>query len=400
MMGVGMAEIVVLFGLLGGMLGGPPGELKAPRDGVEQAVKWVLPDAHVAVYVDVEASIGAGFALLDELERLPVLAGAPELGEALREMRRSVESGLADVQRDMGIDARHGIGDVTLSLSFSQAGEPRFLARVRGRFPAGDVIKRVAGEGAATELLHGTTMTTLEDGPSDKLVAGALDETTLVVGPRSTLDELLGGRPFPATEGSAGGRLAKVTSKKTGSFVYLAPPAWLAGEMRQEAELANLARFVDGVDFVVWAATPDRALLRAGTRTDEAARRVELLLRAAAAMLAAFDPLTDALTLGAAAVLPLVTERELGTELHRMVSDEQGMAEFGTWAKKRFGGKGKITRDAKKGTVDLELSNPASLPALALPLLSGMAVLRGGPMSYEEAPLEVAPPVIDEPTDP
>lgn len=392
MMGVGMAEIVIIFGLLGGMLGGPPGELQAPRDGAEQAIKWVLPDAHVAVYVDVEAAIGAGFALLDEVDRLPVLVGAPELTEALREMRRSVESGLADVQRDMGVDARHGVGDVTLSLSFSQAGEPRMLVRVRGSFPIAEVIKRIAGEGAATEVLHGTTLTTLEETENDKLVAGALDETTLIVGPRSSLDELLGGRAFPTTDGSAGGRLAKVAGKKTGAFVYLAPPAWLGTEMKSSPDLANLARFVDGVDYLTWTSTPDRAQLRVGTRTDEAAARVELLMRAATSLLTAFDPLTDAITLGAAAVLPLVSERELGAELHRMVSNERGMAELGAWTKKRFGGKGKVSRDAKKGTVDLELSNPASLPALVMPLMSGMAVLRMEPPARQSVePIEPAP---------
>lgn len=396
-MGVGFGEIIIIFGLLGGMLGGGTGEQLAPRDGAEQAMKWVLPDAHVAIYADVEAAVGNGFALLDEVDKLPVVQGAPEMGEALREMRRSVEAALGDVQREMGIDARHGVGDVTLSMSFSQASEPRMLARVRGKFPIAEVVKRVAGEGAATETLHGHTLTTLEQSDADALVAAPLDETTLVIGPRSTLDELLGGRPFPSTDGSAGGRIAKLVTKKTTAFLYLAPPGWLGREMANEPGIAALGRFVDGLDYVAWVAAPDKAVVRIGAHTDEAAGRSELLLKAAASMLLAFDPLTDALVQGAAALLPLVAERELGAEVYKVVANERGMLELGGWMKKRFGGKAKVTRDAKRGVVDLELSNPASLPALVLPLMSAGAWLGMSAEAPSSAPMEEAPPAIEEP---
>lgn len=404
-MGVGFGEIIVIFGLLGGMLGGGAGEQQAPRDGADQAIKWVLPDAHVALYADVEAAVGNGFAVLDELDRLPLLQTAPEMAEALREMRRSVDAALGDVQREMGVDARHGVGDVTFSMSISQASAPRMLARVRGKFPVEDVIRRVAGDGAATETLHGHTLTTLQTSDTDSVVATALDETTLVVGPRSSLDELLGGRPFPATEGSTGGRLGKLVTKKTTAFVYLAPPAWLTQQMMGSPAEAGLARFIDGIDYVAWAAAPDKAIVRVGARTDETAGRSELLLKAASSMLVAFDPLTDALVQGAAALLPLVAEGELGPELHKLVSNERGMLELGAWFKKRFGGKGKVTRDAKKGIVDLELSNPASLPALIMPLMSAGAWLgvskaetsiMEAPADEMLAPDEPAP--IDEPT--
>jgi hypothetical protein len=395
MMGIGVGEMIILFGLLGGFVGTAPQELKAPHDSAQEAVAWVLPDAHVVAHVNVEATVASTYALLDEIEHLALVEAAPDVARALRELKASTEGGLTEARQEVGVDVRSGVGNVTFSAHFRQQGLPRMLMRARGSFSASKVTEVLAGASDRTTTIAGKEFRVLEGEGDDAIVVGLVDETTLLLGAPPVVEAVLGGQQLPSDDGTARGRLSKMVGKKTMSFLYLAPPGFVVEELRKEPGAAKVAELLQGTEWVGYTAGVDGGLLRFAGNDERSERRIELLMRSASSLLSAFDPLTDAVVYGAAALLPLVAEAELGEQVYRAVSNEKAMLGLGEWLKKRFGGKSKVTRDAKKHTVDLSFSNPSSVTALAWPVVGGAAFW--GFMAAPYGEVEVQKEAIEEP---
>lgn len=364
-----VAGLVMILGLLGAFGSGSDGALTAPHDTAEEAARGILPGAHVAVHGNVQGAMAALDGLLREVEGLKVVTRDKALREGVVAGRAMLGVALAQLATELGVDLRRDVGSVTLSFEFPSADEVRMLLRARGNLAATRIDDAL---GSADSTYGGVRLYPIPDAPelADHVVA-LLDSTTLVVGPREAVHHSVARKPLKADPKRASGRLASSVRKGTRGFIYLAAPTWAAEGLGESPSMRAAADLLSGISHLVYTVDSSGAHLRVTTSSPAAGRRVGHLLRASAAILSMVDAATDALVHGLLGIAPLLPDEELDPLLRDALTDEAAMEELGQWVKGRFGGRATVKVGGKGSTVDMELSNPASIGSLMLPVLGG-----------------------------
>jgi hypothetical protein len=361
-----------LLAFFGGFLGLPTGKLVAPRDSAQQASAWVLPDAHIAFHVNVEASLKGTLALLDEVARLKVVTGSKELSQGLQQIKTEVTNGLQTPNEELGLDLAKDVGNITFSMRLDQGMQFKLLMRARGNFANSKLKDQVSKEAASTETLGKYTIYRMPDDASVKdNVVCFVDDTTILLGDRAFIEEALSGKRGKPAADSVNQRIASVAGAGIETFMYLSLPEWTLAFLAFEPELQQFLELLKGTDYVLWAAGPKKGLGVLQANNAQQAQRVYYLNKSAAAVLGIMDPATDAAAYGLLGLAPLIPVEEDTAELLRLASDEQTVLEFAAWFKKRFAGKAKVTKNDKTFRVTLELTNPGSVLGLALPFIAG-----------------------------
>lgn len=367
-----VAGMVMMLGLLGAFGSGSGAALTAPHDTVVEAARGILPDAQIAVHGNLQAAMAAFDELVAEVGKLRLIAGDKDLSAGFAVGRAAVDSALERLRAEAGIDLRKDVGSVTLSFAFPSADEVRMLVRLRGNLGAARIEERLAKPDSPGVDFQGVRLHGLPD--ADALrdhVLAMVDATTLVIGERELVQDIVAKKAWKMSAKQAGGRLAASLRKGTRGFVYLAPPSWAVDAVREEPHMKAAADLLGGVDHLIYQVGTDGAQLKVLTRDATAGRQIGHLLKASAAVLTMLEPATDALVHGWLGVAPMMTDADLDPLVRAALSDEAAVEELGGWVKSRFGGKAAVKVDGKGTSITMELSNPASLGSLMLPVLGG-----------------------------
>lgn len=394
-----MAEVagmvmVFLLGTLGGLSGGDGGQ--APRDTAAEAAAAVLPDAALAVHVDVGGALAMVDTMVGELEGLGFAKQSVTFGRALKDVRTMMDDVYKTVGQEMGVNPRTQVGSVTLSVATVGKDDVRVLLRVRGELAGMSTANLLGDKPAAAKTFKGAKLHPLPDGgPVKDHVLAQPDSNTLVIGPRELVQDVVAKKAWKGTERSASTRIAAMVDGDTRSFVYVAPAPWMEAELKSPSDRI-LRDIVGGTDYAVYA-VGKTARGRLVAKNAAFAVRMSHVAQSVASLIGAIEPLVDAAAHGAAGVLPWAAGRKAADTAEVAADDATTLMEAGAWAKKRFGGKAEAKLDGSSMTVELSLSNPASLTGLLLPGVgAGMWWgFRGGSSypepAYEEFPHDGAP---------
>jgi len=185
MIGMGMAEILIILGILGGGgVGGlPPQPLEAPRDTVWQAVDYVLPGAHVAFHGNMEYAWNQMEGLLDEVSGLRIFKASPSAVQVLAMARSGIAQTAIMGKAEVGLDFREDLGSVTVSLRSDGPERFQVLVRARGRFGNDRLKESIAKELPETDEYKGVALHRLPERDFPGHVLCFLDETTALLGP-------------------------------------------------------------------------------------------------------------------------------------------------------------------------------------------------------------------------
>ena len=371
---MGVGELLVLFGLLGGAVGGTTADLEAPRDKPSQSLAWVLPEADIAAHVNVEGSIAAITGLMDDISKLRIISDSPEFSQGMTQAKLMMGQTFEEGRKELGMDLRVDAGSITFSMQFNDDKTFKLLVRARGNFGKSRLHELVSREIAHSAPYKKHTLFILpEDNESRDNVLCLADNTTILLGDRTSVEAILDGKKLKAAKRSAAARLKKFVDRKSASFMYVSLPKWASAELRHNRDLALVADLLDSTDYLLYVASPRKATLALQADNAAAASRYEYMLKSAAALLGIMEPAMDAVIYGLLGIVPLVTDDELDREVKELVNNEKGMLELGKWAKKKFGGKAKVKADRRKFLTTIELSNPMSIGGLTLPMIVGAA---------------------------
>jgi len=390
MIGMGMAEILLILGILGGGVGGLPAQpLETPRDTVWHAVDYVLPGAHVAIHGNLEHAWNQMEALLDEVSALQIVKGSPSALQGLAMARSSIAQAAVMGQAEVGLDFRKDLGSITVSLRSDGPEQFQVLVRARGRFGNDRLKESVAKEMPETEEYKGVTLYRLSDRDFPGHVICFPDETTALLGPvehiRTFLDggvldgagkgrELL--RAALARRGARAFLSGAAQMDHPGAFLYLAPPGWMIDELFKEDALRHAAAALQGVRAMVHVAVLGRGTLTFDATNAKTAAMAAHLCYAASRLTAATEPLLDALFHMAAAVGPLLPAEELSAEVVAALSNEEGLQEAIDWVRQRlFAGTGAVITGPGTHRVSFDVDSPMGLTSLLMPMTGSLGWL-------------------------
>jgi hypothetical protein len=386
---MGISELVIIFALTVSFSDVTPARLNAPHDKAVEAVRYVLPDADVVFHGNIEGTLTNFFALLDELEKLGLVKNNPALAQGVADARKKVREALDAGAKELGIDFTKDLGSLTMSLALRGETDLGVLLRLRGKLEGSGLVEQILKDSGGTVDVKGGTLHLLKDaGIFPDTVFCLPDKTTLLIGHRPAVEQILAKGAVQGDSKSRQAVLRKKVDRKAGSFVFLSLPDWVLTAMSKDRDLVAVATFLGGIDSIFYSAGPRRGFLEVTAAKPEMATRVEYLFKAGAAALGTAAPMIDVATFGLLGVLPLIPEEELGTELMTLLKDEKGILELNGWLKKRFTGKAKVRADARKMTVSLTLDNPASVVAALLPAGVGAAWYAFVAPKYEEPLME------------
>ena len=362
----GFAELVLLVLFGGGVMGGTPDDLKAPHDSAKDAIQYVLPGAQLAIHGNVEASTGLLFQLVSEVEALGLVRSNNELRGGIAQARMMMRAAFDEGKAQVGLDLSRDVGSFTASVEMKDAGSLRFLVRARGNFGSDKLRSLLKGEMTPETYGKFTLYALPEGGPTSGDVVCLPDETTVLLGDRALVQELLDGKKLK--DGAARKVLAGAVRKGDLTFLYATAPAGLLDELDKDKDTRRFGRFLAGMAHVVYTTGSQGARLVFKGTSESSTQTAYFLCKAAASALAAADPAIDALTFGMLGIAPLASERDVEPEILDILADEKGILELSTWVKKRAVGKANASWDKAKGEVTLRLTNPAALAAMMLPL--------------------------------
>ncbi|MFH1531289.1 MAG: hypothetical protein ABIK09_11235 [Pseudomonadota bacterium] len=411
MIGMGMYEILLILGLLGGGVGGLPMQpLEAPRDNVWQATSAILPGAHMALHGNLEHAWDQLEGLMDEVTGLRLVKASPAAVQGLAMARAGIAQTAAMGQAEIGLDFRKDLGSVTASTRSDGPDRIQILVRARGHFGSDRIAAAILGIAPQTEVYKGVTLYRLPEGEIPAHVICLPDETTALLGPLDVVKRILDGEPLTEAGGAADIVAAAIRRRaalallwggaavdRPGSFLYVSPPAWMVDELFKERELRHAAAALQGLRSMVHVTVFGRGTLTFDMTSDRTMTLVAHLAYAASRINAATDPLMDALFHVAAAVGPLLPADEVGTEVVAALTDEPGLREAVEWLRLRlFAGTGGVVVDPAARRVTLEVDSPLGLTSMLMPLGSGMGWLllagRGEEVLMQEAiPSEATP---------
>jgi hypothetical protein len=388
-----MASIAIVFvlGLFGGFAG-TGGDTGAPRDTAQEAARYVLPDASVAAHFDVGGTMAAVDKVMAELEDLELNKRSATFGRTLGQLRSGIEMVAKGVSTEAGIDPRKQVGSLTFSLTAVSENDIRFLVRLRGDLTGLKLDALTGGEGKATVSrdYKGIALRALpETGSLKDHVLAQVDETTLVLGARELVQDVIAKKAWKGTERSASTRITAGVGDDAQSFLYLAPTDWMRQDLAKNPRDREVSVIFDGVDYALYVASPTSARGLLATRNPVFAGRMHHVAQAVAGVVSMIGPMTEALGHGAVGVLPWAARRKAADTADSLESDSRAVGEAAAWATKTFGGTAKASLD--DGVVSLELSNPRSLSAIVLP---GMGAALFGFSALMPAP---TPVMIEEP---
>lgn len=390
MIGMGMYEILLILGILGGGVGGLPAQpLDAPRDTVWHGVDYVLPGAHVAIHGNLEHAWNQMEGLLDEVSALRIVKGSPSALQGLAMARSSIAQAAVMGQAEVGLDFRKDLGSITVSLRSDGPEQFQVLVRARGRFDNDRLKESIAKELSDTEEYKGVTIYRLPDRDFPAHVLCFPDETTALLGPvehvRTFLDggaldgEDKGRELLRAALVRRGARALLSGTAQTGhpgAFLYLAPPAWMIDELFKEDALRHAAAALQGVRAMTHVAVLGRGTLTFDATNVKTAAIAAHLCHAASRLTAATEPLVDALFHVAAAIGPLLPAEELVAEVVAALTDEEGLREAADWLRLRLlAGAGAVITEPGIHRVSLDVDSPMGLSSLLMPLTGSLGWL-------------------------
>lgn len=394
----GISELLVLLGVLGGFAGGDDKPLTAPHDTAMEAAQYALPDANVVVHLNAQSALSAALTLLDEAAGLQLTKESRSFRKGIEEIRTQVNAGLDAAGAGLGLDVRKGIGSVTFSMAAPSENEVRLLLRIRGDLKTArflDVLGVTGDKSAKVQKFKGVTLYPMpETGEVKDHVVAMVDDTTFVLGARELVQDIVAKKTWKPGETTSNGRLAKALSSDDRAFVYLAPPRWMSAEMKKDAFGKRVAPLFDGTDYVTYTAGSKGARLRLQAHDPVVVRRVGFLFESVRGLVSLSEPITNALVAGAIGLVPYVSNRKDADSDALVEKDALAMREVGDWVKRRFTGTGEVDVDTDDGTVELALTNSASVTTLFLPMMGGAAAWMLQPMrapmpddDYEEPPM-------------
>jgi hypothetical protein len=372
MAGFGMSELLILFAVAGGIADGGDVKLMAPRDTADKAIRYVLPDAEIVVHVNLEAGIGSVFALLDEVAELKAAKESPEVSEAIVSARTKLGQGLKFFGNEVELDLTKDLGSFTFSLSLADQDNMSILVRMRGNFEKSKIQEKITKDSVGTYEMEGETVHRLKDeSVFSETVVTFPDSTTLLLGPRAVVDEILKTGRVKPVKGSKTERLKGLVSRKTSAFSLISLPDWAVTELGRDRDLELVAKFLGEVDYIFYGAGSGKGVVEAGTSSKEALKQITYLFKATAGFLDTVRAIVDAGANSILGLVPLVPENDIEPAWQKVLSDEEAVLELATWFKKRFTGKSKVKTNSRKKTVRLELDNPAAMVGALTPVLAG-----------------------------
>ncbi len=387
----GLSEILILFAVAGGMADAGNVKLTAPRDTADKAIRYLLPDAEVVVHMNLEAGIGNVFALLDEVAELKFAKSSAEISQAIGAAQTKMAEGLKFLGNEVGLDLASDLGSITFSLSLASKDKMALLIRMRGNFKDGKLESKITKDAVGTYEFAGKTIHRLKEEPvfSDTVLTFP-DATTLLLGLRPVVEEVLSKGKVKPSKGGRTARLAKLVNRKTATFALLALPDWAVAELARDESAKLVAKFLGEVDYLYYGAAKGKGVFEAGVSSKEARTRVAYLFKSAAGFLDAVRGIIDAGAYSILGIIPLVPPSEIETAWQEALSDEDAVLEVAAWFKQRFTGKSVVKVNSRKQTVRLELDNPAALCGAVAPVLAGagywmyMRPFQGAEPLYEE----------------
>lgn len=391
----GVAGLIVVLGLLGAFGSTGEGALTAPHDEAAEAAKGVVPDAHIALHGNVQAAMGAFDQLLAEVSELEVIAGDADTKQTLGMMRTGLDGLLAGVQGSLGVDLRKDVGSITLSVAIPSEDQVRMVLRARGNLGGLNLEELVPSQDGDPKVFQGVELRPLPGGEElrDHVVARP-DGSTLLVGDRELIQDLIMKKTWKSTAKQAPSRLTAGLKKGATGFVYLAPPPWAVAKAGKNKSLRGFADLIGGVDYMLYSVGPGGARVRIATHDAAVGRQITHLMTAGASLLSMVEPSVDVLVHGLLGVAPLIPDHEMDAALRKVLANEQAVQALGVWLRKRFGGKATVKATGAPATIDLDMENPASIGSLLLPMGAGVAAWHlYAPIHH--APIMEAPETFD-----
>ncbi len=108
-----------------------------------EVVGYAPDRADFMVHLDLEAVAPKNYDALKRLSKSNELRILPDVQRELKSLVGQIEMGLGMARGAIGIDPIRDVKSVTAWVRFPARGQPKFMVRVRGRFPA-DLIDKVA----------------------------------------------------------------------------------------------------------------------------------------------------------------------------------------------------------------------------------------------------------------
>ena len=183
-MSFGIIEIItLLLGMAGFGLSANP---KAPT--ADQALRYAVDDADVAVHLDAASIVPGNFKLLSQLADQPQIKASRELQKMVREAVGQIEGGRGMAKLATGLDVTTDISDATAFFRIVPHADPAFVIALHGKLsPANlDTIAHAAS-GQVSQVGAGTIV---DFGPTQPVV-GLTSDGVLLVGTSSLVRDRL-----------------------------------------------------------------------------------------------------------------------------------------------------------------------------------------------------------------
>ena len=405
MIGMGMYEILVILGLLGGGVGGLPMQpLEAPRDTVWQATSQVLPGAHVALHGNLEHAWDQMEGLLGEVTGLRLVKNSPSALQGLAMARGAIAQAAGQGQAEVGLDFRKDLGSVTVSLRSDGPERVQVLVRARGNFGSDRLATTMAGITGETEVYKGVTLYAVPERDFPAHVLCLKDETTALFGPTEVVKRLLDGEVLAETDktwdalaaalrrrGARALLWGRAMTDRPGAFLYLAPPAWLVDEAFKERELRYAAAALQGLRSMTHVSVFGRGTLTFDATSEMTGALAAHACHAARHLNAATDALVDAALHIALAAGPLLPAEEVGAEVVAALTDEAGLREALDWFRRRMlAGGGGVRTPPGTHRVEFDVDSPMGLTSLLMPLTGSMGWFLLAAGDKDEMPMPAA----------
>ncbi len=403
MIGMGMYEILVILGLLGGGVGGLPMQpLEAPRDTVWEATAHLLPGAHVALHGNLEHAWDQMEGLLEEVAGLRLVKNSPSALQGLAMARAAIVRGAAAGQAEVGLDFRKDLGSVTISVRSDGPEQVQVLVRARGNFGSDRLAAALGSISGETEVYKGVTLHGIPERDLPAHVICLADETTALLGPVAVVKRLLDGDALAEADPSRdilgaalrrrgvrallwGGALVD----RPGAFLYLAPPPWLVDTAFKERELRHAAAALQGLRSMTHVSVFGRGTLTFDATSEMTGAVAAHACYAASRLNAATDPLVDAALHIALAAGPLLPAEEVGAEVVAALTDAAGLREAVDWFRRRMlTGGGGVRTEPGTHRVEFDVDSPMGLTSLLMPLTGSLGWLLA--TGRDETPMPAA----------
>jgi len=208
-MSFGIIEVItLLLGLAGfGVQANP----KAPT--VDQALRYAMADADVAVHVDIASLVPGNYKLLGQLADQPQIKASPELQAAVRRAVSEVEGGRSVARMMTDLDVVSDLYDATGFFQHVPHGDPTFVVAVHGRFSPNNLDKIAKLSGKAAARVGGGLF--VDSGSTEPSIALTKEGVMLIGTPDLLRDRLADGWQPPGHDASTNlGYLAEAVAAK------------------------------------------------------------------------------------------------------------------------------------------------------------------------------------------